>query len=115
MSMNTPVPDPQVVDFLDENFEIHRSFQRLIGTIYRLDIGRGRVLVFSSVGTPNEIGVLVDERPTPIHSVTIHNFDYDGYLTWEKLSMMASLFAPGILAKHNDRKRKEQNSSGQRD
>jgi hypothetical protein len=113
MNVKTPATDPKVVDFLDENFEAHYHLERLIGTVYRLSIGRGRVLAFSSIGTPNEIGVLVDERPTPNMAVTIHNFDYDGYLTWKKLSKIISLFAPNILTKHNDRARQEQTASRQ--
>ena len=113
MNVNTPATDPKVVDFLNENFEAHHHLQGLIGTVYRLHIGRGRVVAFSSIGTPNEIGILVDERPAPNMAVTIHNFDYDGYLTWKKLSQIISLFAPNILTKHNDRARQEQTASRQ--
>lgn len=60
------------------------------------ELGRDRLLSIGSIGTPNEILVIMEYK----HSITLgsnkqvtdcvilHNYDYDGYLTIEKLNLL---------------------------
>lgn len=60
------------------------------------DIGRGRQLSLGSVGTPNEMMYLCeidDEDPRKITDlVCVWNYDYDGYLSEEKLVSLIEFF-----------------------
>jgi hypothetical protein len=60
------------------------------------DIGRGRFLSIGDLGTPNEIGFLCqleNGNPTKITDIiTIHNYDYDGYLTLDKVKSWIKVF-----------------------
>jgi hypothetical protein len=56
------------------------------GMLY--DLGRKRHLSFGSIGTPNEMLFITqtdykDRKITDL--VCLHNYDYDGYMTEEKL------------------------------
>jgi len=60
-----------------------------IGNAVQYNLGRGRFLSANSMGTPNEILFIckLDEEDEKkiTDAVCIHNYDYDGYLTREKL------------------------------
>lgn len=60
------------------------------------DIGRRRYLSAGCVGTPNEMLWLCersDKNETKVNDlVCIHNYDYDGYLTIEKINKIISIF-----------------------
>jgi len=62
-----------------------------------LDIGRRRQLSISSLGSPNEmlsiyeINMSDDKQIDDL--IILHNFDYNGYLTEEKLSLLLTFFA----------------------
>ncbi len=58
------------------------------------ELGRGRHLSIGCIGTPNEV-LFVCERdkdnPKQINdAVCLHNYDYDGYITEEKLKNLVS-------------------------
>lgn len=61
------------------------------------DLGRNRFLSIVDVGTPNEILFIYEkdfEDERKINDiVTLSNFNYDGYLTVEKLSLLLTFFA----------------------
>lgn len=56
------------------------------------DLGRDRFLSFGCIGTPNEMLFLYEvdrENKQDINDmIAIHNWDYDGYLTVDKLSLL---------------------------
>lgn len=60
-----------------------------IGNTHTLDIGRCRQLSLSSIGSGNEIMFINEHDNNDYRIVTdlvcIHNFDYDGFLSKEKL------------------------------
>jgi hypothetical protein len=66
-----------------------------VGNIVIYDLGRNRHLTASSVGTPNEYLFIcnTDEtNPKKITDIiTLHNYDYDGYLTLEKVKNLIYL------------------------
>lgn len=61
------------------------------------DLGRNRWLSIGDLGNPNEMmfiyecdkddGRIIDDL------VCLHNYDYDGYLTLDKLSLLLTFFA----------------------
>lgn len=63
------------------------------------DLGRDRILSAGSVGTPNEmlfIGQLYDSTLSNAPGkysdlICLHNYDYDGYLTIEKVQSLINL------------------------
>ncbi len=60
------------------------------------DLGRRRCLSIGCLGTPNEmlfIGQLFNAEDRYQDLITLSNFDYDGYLTLEKLSVLLTFFA----------------------
>lgn len=60
-----------------------------------LDIGRLRSISIGSLGTPNEMVFLSQkDHPKDIcpDLVCVHNYDYDGFLTIEKLESLLSVF-----------------------
>lgn len=87
-------PDKKVLFFIHQHLPQNQI--PFAGSYHKIAIGRGRELVFGCVGTTNEICFLVDDRCSPKHSVCIHNYDYDGYLTWEKLGYIIKLFVPQL-------------------
>jgi hypothetical protein len=71
-----------------------------IGNNVTYDLGRGRFLSGSSIGTPNEMMFIeeVEEREKDgvIHKVvtdviSLHNYDYDGYLSEDRLKLFMQL------------------------
>lgn len=66
----------------------------IMNSVY-FDLGRRRQLSAGDIGTPNEMMYLceVDEKdPRKITDlVCVHNYDYDGYLTTEKVSGLITL------------------------
>lgn len=63
-----------------------------------LDIGRNRLITVGSVGTPNEmLWICQKDSDTKITDlVCLHNYDYDGFLTNEKVYSLLSFFATSI-------------------
>ena len=61
------------------------------------NLGRNRQLSLSNLGNPNEVLFIYEtdiENPQDINDmVCLHNYDYDGYLTEEKLSLLLTFFA----------------------
>lgn len=61
------------------------------------DLGRNRWLSIGDLGNPNEMLFIYecDEEDNRIITdiVVLHNYDYDGYLTVEKLSLLLTFFA----------------------
>lgn len=61
------------------------------------DLGRNRHLSLDCVGTPNEMLFIseVNEEHSKFidDAVVLSNYDYDGYLTLEKLTLLLSFFA----------------------
>lgn len=60
------------------------------------NLGRDRRLSFGSIGTPNEMLFITeqdvtDPRETP-SLICLHNYDYDGYMTLERLQLLLSFF-----------------------
>lgn len=79
---------------------------RIVIKQYILDIGRGRFLSLMDVGTPNEMLFIYEvkiskvrvseENPTGEKKsveelICLHNYDYDGYLSYEKLKTLVQL------------------------
>ena len=66
-----------------------------IGNSVTYDLGRNRHLSASCVGTPNEMVCIYksDEKNYRIiHDIiTLHNYDYDGYLTEERVKLFIQL------------------------
>lgn len=62
---------------------------------YIYDLGRHRHLSIGAVGTPNEMMYIAetnDQKHTQVSDlICLHNYDYDGYLTEEKVVEMISV------------------------
>ncbi len=61
------------------------------------DLGRNRYLSLSSLGTPNEMLFICEKNQNetdlyPEETICLHNFDYDGYLTFKKLKKYCQVF-----------------------
>lgn len=56
------------------------------------DLGRRRHLSFGSIGTPNEMIFICETQLGNDKEITdiicLHNYDYDGYMTEEKLILL---------------------------
>ncbi len=70
----------------------------VIGTLI-FDIGRNRRISIGSISTPNEMTYIYQVDPQAITEdkvitdlVCLHNYDYDGYLTLEKVKLLISFF-----------------------
>lgn len=68
-----------------------------IGNNVVFDLGRNRYLSASGVGTPNEFLYINDVSEADSRKIEnlicIHNFDYDGYLTIEKVEVLLKFFS----------------------
>jgi hypothetical protein len=68
----------------------HYAVQNLV----YYSLGRGRYLSAGCVGTPNEI-LFIEQRETDDNTICdvicLHNFDYDGVLTIEKVKKLIEL------------------------
>lgn len=80
--------------FIEKGFQEYPHFTVGNGLFY--DVGRGRIIQAGSIGTPNEMVFLSMRHPVDreiiTDSIVIHNYDYDGYLTEEKLNTLLSTF-----------------------
>jgi hypothetical protein len=61
------------------------------------DLGRNRYISLSSLGTPNEMIFLCykedsDETTGTDDLINLHNFDYDGYITFKRLKQICNTF-----------------------
>ena len=67
----------------------------VIKEIFVLDVGRNRYISIGALGSPNEIAFLnqKDHNSGITDMVCVHNFDYDGFLSKEKLDNIISVFA----------------------
>ena len=66
----------------------------VLGSVFVLDVGRDRHITIGSLATPNEVVFLnqKDKNSGITDFVCIHNFDYDGWLTEDKLNAIISIF-----------------------
>jgi hypothetical protein len=68
-----------------------------IGNSRIKDLGRNRYLSLSSLGTPCEMLFICEKDDSnidygPEEIICLHNFDYDGYLTFKKLKKYCQIF-----------------------
>lgn len=80
-------------DLIDLGFKPLSYFT--IGNNVLYDLGRERFLSVGSVGTPNEMLFICEkERGKDAISdlICIHNYDYEGYLTKEKVVKILEIF-----------------------
>ena len=69
-----------------------------IGSSLIYDLTRGRYLSFTSIGTPNEMLFLAqkermtNDSKTVTDIIVLSNFDYDGYLSLDKLMSVINSF-----------------------
>ena len=58
------------------------------------ELGRGRFLSLGCVGTPNEVLFIGEENEDSAFpdAVCLHNYDYDGYLTKDRLRDLMKFF-----------------------
>jgi hypothetical protein len=67
-----------------------------IGNSLIFDIGRFRYISVSSLGTPNEFVWICQASRKDLSKVTdlvcIHNYDYDGYITLDKVKSIIEVF-----------------------
>lgn len=66
----------------------------VLGSLLNLDVGRNRHISIGLLGTPNEMVYLNQKgnRTGITDLICIHNFDYDGLLTKQKLDAILSIF-----------------------
>jgi len=78
------------------------GFKRLshwtVNNAHVYNIGRGRELSVGDVGTPNEVVAIVGRPRTQgdislADVVILHNYDYDGYMTVERLRRLLDWFS----------------------
>lgn len=80
-------------DLINAGFKPYDHYT-VMNSVY-LDIGRDRKISVGCVGTPNEVVVLIHkwgEGLDDTDAVCIHNYDYDGYLTMEKVMNILRIF-----------------------
>lgn len=83
---------------IKEEFLLKEGFIKinthLFSSLYEKDLGRRRKLKFSCVCTPNEVLMLSQTNHFTKEEdlVCIHNWDYDGCLTEEKLLLLLDFF-----------------------
>lgn len=77
-------------DLIDIGFEKIPHFT--VGNTVIYDLGRRRSLSASCVGTPNEMlwvcAIDKEDEKVITDLVCLHNYDYDGYLTIEKVKTL---------------------------
>lgn len=65
----------------------------VLGQIFTLDVGRQREISIGAIETPNEMVFLTQKENGGISDlVCLHNYDYDGFLTEQKLDAIISIF-----------------------
>lgn len=64
-----------------------RVYTFTIMNSYTYDLGRGRILSIGNIGTPNEMLFIcqIENKYNITDIITLHNYDYDSYLTEDKL------------------------------
>lgn len=72
---------------LNLGFKEKRFFPLL--SVFVLDLGRGRKLELCNPATPNEMLLLTS---VPTDQAVLHNWDYDGPLTQEKVKTLLKFF-----------------------
>ena len=81
---------------LNEYSLIKRGFQSkphlVLGKLFLIDVGRNREISVSCIGTPNEMIFLNEYEGFKQTCIPIHNYDYDGFLTEQKLDALISVF-----------------------
>jgi len=69
---------------------------KTIGNVLIFELGRRRHLSLGSLQTPNEMLYLCEKSLNDEKEITdlicIHNYDYDGFLTTEKLDLLLTFF-----------------------
>ena len=77
-------------DLVEKGFVEIPHFTIADNVIY--DLGRNRTLSAGSVGTPNEMVFICESDEDDPKQITdmvcVHNYDYDGYLTHEKIDSL---------------------------
>jgi hypothetical protein len=66
-----------------------------IGNNLTYELGRRRQLSISCTGTPNEmlfISTMEEHHPSISDTIVLSNYDYDGYLTIDKLRILIEWF-----------------------
>lgn len=70
------------------------------------DLGRNRFLSAGSVGTPNEMIFIYEVNPKDNNKVTdsicLHNYDYDGYVTEQKIKLLIEALTNDLWFKKNN-------------
>lgn len=60
------------------------------------DVGRNRHISIGGLRTPNEIVFLCQVDPGNDKNITdlicLHNYDHDGYITWDKMNHLLNYF-----------------------
>ena len=66
---------------------------------YTLDLGRNRALNYGSIGTPNEMLYIIaydrNDNRNITDAVSLHNYDYHGYMTRDKLTNIVNALKQG--------------------
>lgn len=83
-------------DCIDLGFEEIKTFNIMNSLTF--DLGRDRQLSIGCVGTPNEMLVIYEhelENPAKITDIVcLHNYDYDGFISKEKLEDIVRILKP---------------------
>ena len=80
-------------DLIELGFKEVDYFTIMDSIIY--DLGRRRLLSVGCLGTPNEVMFLCEKSKAGDHYtdlVCVHNFDYDGKLTKQKVEYLIKYF-----------------------
>jgi hypothetical protein len=83
-----------------QEYLISRGFKESKSSIFcenlTIGVGRKRYVSVSAVGTPNEMvfiyEMLYDSDTDIGEMICLHNYDYDGYLTQEKIDLLLRFF-----------------------
>lgn len=86
--------------YITEDQLLYLGFSKIphftIGNDRLKDLGRNRYISLSSLGTPNEMIFICEKNESddlyPEEIINLHNFDYDGYITFNKLKKICNIF-----------------------
>lgn len=73
-------------DLIKLGFKEMPHFTVMNSVVY--DLGRGKHLSAGCVGTPNEMVFICEVEEEITDCICLHNYDYDGYLTEEKIKLL---------------------------
>ena len=80
-------------DFIELGFKPVPTYT--IGNSLTYELGRCRCLGASAVGTPNEMMFIYEHSEEDSRNITdiitIHNYDYNGYMSKEKLTKLIQI------------------------